>query len=250
MFALSYGFAQTNALSQTSVGEGLAPPALCSHNHLAEKKRTGSLYLGRGRLLRRSEKTLIYNGQSRTPVPTMNEGNSVLSHIICSCRLFSRGVEDVAPYGLIRECGSPPSHLFSPFVSYGRFVNRPYGTEQNIICRGRRPRRPASLSALSFGFALTNGLPLNPVGTGVLDCPFRYESKFFPRRTVRQLVARTPCPYNKWGIWCAAILFVLAVCLQNGRRNASPTNEISFNAVTLFAFTKSLPQWGKVAAEG
>ena len=54
--------------------------------------------------------------------------------------------------------------------------------------------------------------PTHIVGTGVLDCPFRYESKFFPRRTVRQLVARTPCPYNKWGIWCAAILFVLAVC--------------------------------------
>ena len=42
------------------------------------------------------------------------------------------------------------------------------------------------------------GAPNPPfiVGTGVLDCPFRYESKFFPRRTVRQLVARTPCPYR------------------------------------------------------
>ena len=67
--------------------------------------------------------------------------------------------------------------------------------------------------------------PTHIVGTGVLDCPFRYESKFFPRRTVedacpyrglddfrsfvrsrrmvrtmkrtvRQLVARTPCPYR------------------------------------------------------
>ena len=34
MFALSFGFAQTNDLTQTSVGEGLAPPVLCSH-HLA-----------------------------------------------------------------------------------------------------------------------------------------------------------------------------------------------------------------------
>ena len=32
-------------------------------------------------------------------------------------------------------------------------------------------RRKATLSALSFSFAQTNGLPLNPVGTGVLDCP-------------------------------------------------------------------------------
>ena len=38
LFALSFGFAQTNAPSQTAVGEGLAPPVLCSHNHLAEKK--------------------------------------------------------------------------------------------------------------------------------------------------------------------------------------------------------------------
>ena len=56
--------------------------------------------------------------------------------------------------------------------------------------------------ALSFCFAQTNGLPLNLVGTGVHDCPFRYKSKFFPRRTVEDA-----CPYNKWGIWFAAILF-------------------------------------------
>ena len=63
LFALPFGFALTDAPSQTSVGEGLAPPVLCSHNHLAEKKSTISLYLGRGRRLRRPEKTLIYNGQ-------------------------------------------------------------------------------------------------------------------------------------------------------------------------------------------
>ena len=49
--------------------------------------------------------------------------------------------------------------------------------------------------------------PTHIAGTGVLDCPFRYESKFFPRRTVRQLVARTPCPYNVYGGRCAAVLF-------------------------------------------
>ena len=66
----------------------------------------------------------------------------------------------------------------------GGYGIRPYGAEQNIICRGdhilakqvcheakRNIESPVTLSALSFCFAQTNGLPLNPVGTGVLDCP-------------------------------------------------------------------------------
>ena len=44
--------------------------------------------------------------------------------------------------------------------------------------------------------------PTHIVGTGVLDCPFRYESKFFPRRTVEDA-----CPYNVCGGRCAAVLF-------------------------------------------
>ena len=70
LFALSFGGAQTNGSLSISVGEGLAPPVLCSHYPLAEKKYTVSLYLGRGRRLRRPEKTLIYNGLSRAPAPT------------------------------------------------------------------------------------------------------------------------------------------------------------------------------------
>ena len=58
---------------------------------------------------------------------------------------------------------------------YGRFVNRPYGTEQNIICRDDH-------------------------------------------------------------------ILAKQVCYEAKRNIESP--------VTLFAFTKSLPQWGKVAAEG
>ena len=41
LFALSFGFAQTNALSQTSVGEGLAPPVLCPLYFSASCKAKG-----------------------------------------------------------------------------------------------------------------------------------------------------------------------------------------------------------------
>ena len=34
------------------------------------------------------------------------------------------------------------------------------------------------------------------VGTGVLDCPSWEKVTFVSKRTVRQLVARTPCPYR------------------------------------------------------
>ena len=77
-------------------------------------------------------------------------------------------------------CGAPPYCLFSPFVSYGRFVNRPYGTEQNIICRGdhilakqvcheakRNIESPVTLFAPSFGFAQTNAPSQTSVGEGL-----------------------------------------------------------------------------------
>ena len=83
--------------------------------------------------------------------------------------------------------------LFLPFVSYGRFVNRPYDTEQNKICRGdrilakqvcheakRNIESPATLSALFFGFAQINEHSQTSVGTGVLDGPFRYKCFFIP----------------------------------------------------------------------
>ena len=38
LFDLSFGFAQINGSLTILVGEGLAPPVLCSHNPLAEKK--------------------------------------------------------------------------------------------------------------------------------------------------------------------------------------------------------------------
>ena len=75
-----------------SVGEGLAPPVLCSHNPSAEKKRTVSLYLGRGRRLRRPEKTLIYNGLSRAPAPTAFLISSDRHHIVGSRRWFLRAL--------------------------------------------------------------------------------------------------------------------------------------------------------------
>ena len=38
LFAQPFGGAQTNGSLSISVGEGLAPPVLCLHNPLAEKK--------------------------------------------------------------------------------------------------------------------------------------------------------------------------------------------------------------------
>ena len=63
---------------------------------------------------------------------------------------FFRGVEDVAPYNEWGELGIPPQRLFSSFVFMraiqyfaslhgtlaSQVCDRPYGTEQNIICRG------------------------------------------------------------------------------------------------------------------
>ena len=124
---------------------------------------------------------------------------------------FFRGVEDVAPYGLITECGSPPYCLFSPFVSYGRF---------NI--------------SLRFMAHLLRKYVIAP--------------------TVR---------------WCAAVYFALAVCFQAGdhwsplqkqqdlivacrgdSRIARDVVRTTFRLQQMFALIKSLPQWGKVAAEG
>ena len=94
-----FGFAQTNGSLSTSVGEGLAPPVLCSHTPLAEKKGTVSLYIGRGRRLRRPEKTLIYIGLSRAPAPTNLCGIFVRSNFVCPCRLFAKRANAVRPYG-------------------------------------------------------------------------------------------------------------------------------------------------------
>ena len=56
----------------------------------------------------------------------------------------------------------------------------------------------------------------NTVGTGVLDGPFRYESNFFPRRTVEDA-----CPYNKRGGFGASPLcFVLTVCFRRAIRES------------------------------
>ena len=65
--------------------------------------------------------------------------------------------------------------------------------------------------------------PLNPVGTGVLDCPPWKKVTFVSKRTVRQLFARTPCPYNKWGgdlVRRHIVLFVPFVFA--GRRGRRP----------------------------
>ena len=47
--------------------------------------------------------------------------------------------------------------------------------------------------------------------------------------TVRQLVARTPCPYNVCGGRCAAICLVLAVGFQSGGATHSPTGSLDIS---------------------
>ena len=68
-------------------------PQRCSHYPLASHKQRISFHLGRGRCLRRPEKTLIYNGLSRAPAPTAFLISSVRSRFV----LFS-------PFGF---CGRP-----------------------------------------------------------------------------------------------------------------------------------------------
>ena len=53
--------------------------------------------------------------------------------------------------------------------------------------------------APSFGFALTNENHLNPCRDRRPRLSVVGKVTFVSKRTVRQLVARTPCPYNKWG---------------------------------------------------
>ena len=106
-------------------------------------------------------------------------------------------------------------------VGRGQCLRSKLATERSRVCL-----HPAvMLFALSFGFAQTNENHLNPCRDrrprlSVVE-KFTFESK----RTVRQLVARTPCPYNVYGGRCAAILFVLAVCFLRGVADVAPYKE-------------------------
>ena len=55
--------------------------------------------------------------------------------------------------------------------------------------------RPHKINGVNkhYGGAPT---PTHIVGTGVLDCPSWEKFTFVSKRTMRQLVARTPCPYR------------------------------------------------------
>ena len=81
------------------------------------------------------------------------------------------------------------------FVGRGQCLRSKLATERSGVCL-----HPAvTLFALSFGFAQTNGLPPKFCRDRRPRLSTVEKVTFVSKRTVRQLVARTPCPYNKWG---------------------------------------------------
>ena len=93
--------------------------------------------------------------------------------------IFKRAIRE-SP---LRCVGVTPFVLFSPFVSYGRFVNRPYKKQQDLIvaCRGdhilakqvcheakRNIESPATLFACLKQTAKTGGYGIRPLGDFIL----------------------------------------------------------------------------------
>ena len=136
--------------------------------------------------------------------------------------MFSRVVEGADPYrgiekpfisspprccaNITREEQAPPlprwreSRLFVRRRKIVRTmlratIGRPYKRNSSKHRRGdsRIARKKPTARTKQYGGAPT---PTHIVGTGVLDCPSWDKFTFVSKRTMRQLVARTPCPYR------------------------------------------------------
>ena len=74
--------------------------------------------------------------------------------------------------------------------------DRPYRLYFVPHRRGGFHIRPHKINGENKTIRRRTEIPPFIVGTGVLDCPSWKKFTFVSKRTVRQLVARTPCPYK------------------------------------------------------